>query len=369
MSDQSGHEGVNILDPQQLLQCAQDKSTQGRRNLAQAVSAFFGDRILSVHEKELAGEILMNLIRQAERDLREALSERLSTQDNIPPEIVVFLANDEISVARPVLLHSPILNDVDLMYVINARGQEHWEAIAGRDRLSPNVTERLIDTGDTTTLVRLLCNEKVALQKSAMRRLVKSAMRSEELQVPLLRRPEVDQEIAVDLYMVVSQELRRHIADTFKVSPHVLDEAMESLVHELTNEAHGVRQTTPEMSALARRFQERGEITADLLIKTLRRGQVGFFVALFAERVALTPEHIVRVIQKDGGKSFVVLCRFIGMMKSEFASVFLLSRNIRTEERVVDQRELAQALKTFDSMKDFDVQRIMKSWQADPELA
>lgn len=360
--------GVNILDPQQLLECAQDKTAEGRRNLAQAVSSFFDNRILSDHEKELASEILLNLIRQAERDLREALSERLSLQENIPAELIVFLANDEISVAEPVLQHSPVLNDVDLIYIITSRGEEHWKAIAGRGRLSPNVTDRLIDTGNTETLLTLVGNEKVSLQKNAMRRLVKCSMQSEELQVPLLGRPEVDPEIAIDLYMVVSEELRRHITQKFQLSSHVIDEAMEGLIHELSTAAKGDHTVSPEMRALAARFRERQEITADLLIKTLRRGQVGFFIALFAERVGLLPENIVKLIQKDGGKSFVVICRFIGMMKSEFASIFLLSRNIRTSERIVDQRELAHALKNFDAIKDFDVERIMKSWHANQDL-
>lgn len=369
MNQPSGnHTGVNILDQQQLLECAQDKSPEGRRQLAQAVSSFFGDSILTDHEKELASEILMNLIRQAERDLREALSERLSVQDNVPAELIVFLANDEISVARPVLLHSPVLNDVDLLYIITSRGEEHWQAIARRESLSATVTDRLIDTGDTLTMMNLLENDKLTLQKNSMRRLVKSSMKSEALQVPLLARPEVDPEIAIDLYMVVSEHLRKEISQKFQINAQLVDEAMESLVHELSSEAKGVRQTTQEMVALAARFGARGEITPDLLIKTLRRGQIGFFVALFSQGVKLSPESIVKVAQKEGGKSFVVICRAVGMIKSEFASVFLLSRGLRTEDRIVDQRELAQALKNFDQIKDFDVQRVMKSWQADESL-
>jgi hypothetical protein len=54
------------------------------------------------------------------------------------------------------------------------------------------------------------------------------------------------------------------------------------------------------------------------------------------------------------------------MMKSEFASLFLLSRGIRTGDKIVDQRELAMALKYFDALKDFDVGRIVKSWQKNP---
>jgi len=368
MTSASDDKGVNILDPQELLQCAQDTSEGGRRKLAKAVSQFFDQRQLNDSEKELASEILLNLIRQAEADLREALSERLSAQDNVPEGLVVYLANDEISVARHVLLHSPILSDKDLLNIIAARGQEHWHHIARRENLPPIVSDRLVETGDTDTMVALTANASSHLSKSSIRKMARYSLNCEQLQMPLLQRREIDGEVAVDLYMVVSQALRKDISERFVISGHVVDQAIEDLIHELSNEAKGLRQTTPEMMSLAKRFQERKDITADLMIKTLRRGQIGFFIALFSEKCGLAPEYVVKLVQKDGGKPFVVACRFIGMMKSEFASLFLLSRHIRTGDKIVDQRELATALKNFDAIKDFDVQRIMKTWLKSPDM-
>lgn len=360
--------GVNILDPKELLLCAQDNSDAGRQKLAKAVSQFFDDRKLNETEQSLASEILLNLIRQAELDLREALAERLSVQKNIPPEVMVYLANDHIAVARKVLMHSPVLNDVDLVYIISSKGKDHSRVIAQRDGLSPLVSDRLIDTGDVQTMLNLVDNQRVHLQKASMKKLAKASLRSEELHAPLLRRPEVDNDIAIDLYMIVSQALRVEIAEKFVIPPQVLEQSLEELIHELSNEAKGMREATPDMVAIARRFEERKEISPDLMIKTLRRGQVGFFLALFGERTGLMPDHVVRMIQKDGGKPFVVACRHIGMMKSEFASIFLLSRGIRTGDKIVDQRELAMALKNFDALRDFDVQRIMKTWHSNPDI-
>ncbi len=362
------YRGVNILDPRELLSCAQDNSDAGRQKLAKAVSAFFDDRQLNENEQSLASEILLNLIRQAELDLREALAERLSVQTNIPPEVMVYLANDHITVASKVLMHSPLLNDVDLVYVISSKGEEHSRLIAQRDRISPLVADRLIDTGDVQTMLNLVDNQRVHLQRASMKKLAKAALRSEELQAPLLRRPEVDTDIAIDLYMVVSNALRKEIGEKFVIPAQVLEQSLEDLIHELSNEAKGMRETSQDMVLLARRFEERKDISADLMIRTLRRGQVGFFLALFAERTQMTPDQVVRMIQKDGGKPFVVACRFIGMMKSEFASIFLLSRGIRTGDKIVDQRELAMALKNFDAIRDFDVQRIMKTWLNNPDL-
>jgi uncharacterized protein (DUF2336 family) len=362
------NKGVNILDPKELLRYAQDTSSDGRMRLATAVSGFFEEHELNETEQRLAGEIIMNLVRQAEVDLRQALAERLAVQENVPQDVILFFANDQISVARSVLMHSPMLKDIDLLFVIQSQGEEHWRAIANREAISPAVVDRLIDTHEPGTVLQLVSNQNIRLQKGAMRKVFRVATASEELQAPLLRRPEIDAEMAASLYMVVSYALRGELAKRFPVTAQAAERAFEILVQEFTNEARGRSDVSPEMAALARRFREREEISPDLMIKTLRRGQMGFFVALFGEKTEFASDVVVRMIQKDGGKPFILACRALGMMKSEFASLFLLSRGIRTGDKIVDQRELAMALKYYDALKDFDVGRIVKSWLKNPAL-
>ncbi|MFH1158235.1 MAG: DUF2336 domain-containing protein [Pseudomonadota bacterium] len=359
---------VNILDSKQLLQYAQDTTEIGRFRLANAVAQFFDEKKLSKAEQSLASEIMLNLIRQAELDLREALAERLSVLDNVPSEVIVYLANDAISVARPVLQHSPVLSDVDLIYIIASKGEDHWESIAKRGQMGPVVADRLIDTGNPRTILSLIDNQRVVLQKNCLKKLIKVSLKSEELQAPLLRRPEIDGDLAVGIYTCASQYLRKEIAGRFKLPTSVIESSLESLLEELNQEAKGSRQVTPEMAALAGRFGERDEISPDLMIKTLRRGQISFFIALFATKIGFTPEAVLKLIQKEGGKPFAMACRSVGMMKSEFASIFLLSRGISTGDKIVDQRALAMALKYYDAIKEFDVQRIMKAWAKNPEM-
>ncbi len=358
----------NILDPKLLLQFAQDKTENGRGRLANAVSEVFDREELSEAEERLAGSILLNLVRQAELDLRAALAERLSVQKNIPCEIIVFLANDEISVARTVLVNSPVLTEVDLVQIIAGRGEDHWRYIAERAQLTSVVAERLVDTGDIQTVMNLVDNQRVTLGKNCLKKMIKVSLRSENLQAPLLRRSEIDGELASDLYMCVSYGLQQEIAKRFRLPLADIEAALDTLVEELSCEALKVQQVTPEMRALAKRFKERAAASPDMMIKTLRRGQISFFIALFAAKTGLTSDAVVRLIQKEGGKPFVMACRSMGMMKSEFASIFLLSRGIRSGDKIVDQRELAMALKHYDAVKEFDVQRIMKTWVNNPEM-
>lgn len=360
---------MDIFDGKVMLQLAQDGSDDGRALLAQTVSRFF-ERELKDSEKDLAGGILMQLVRQAEIDLREALAERLALNPGVPRELIVFLAHDdEISVASPVLMHSPVLGDDDLLAVIAAKGACHWQAIARREQaLSQAVSEKLISTGDATTVLRLLENRKADLPRRSFRRIARISLGAEDLHKPLLSRPEIDAELATDIFLCVSEALRSHISERFRISPAMLDKALESLVTEMAGSVAGTQSVTGEMESLARKFAERGEITTDLLIRTLRRGQYAFFSALFARRLNVESGIALRILMKDGGRPLAVACRHLGVLKPEFATLFLLSRGIRKGDKVVDQSELAQALRNFDLIKARDATIVMQSWMQNPEM-
>lgn len=363
---QLGHryhgDGRAGVESRHLLKLAQDATPTGRFTLANAVSQFFEKDELDSVERHLVVEIMMKLIHRTELDLREALAERLSVLENVPAEVIIFLANDEISVARPILQRSVVLNDVDLVYIISSKGEEHWQAIAQREQLNAAVIRRLVDTGDVATAAHLVRNPHITLHRNTVSRLIKISMKEEGLQESLLRRPEIDMELAVELYACVSKAIRREIGKRFNVSPLAIEAAMDTLVAELSDEARGMQRVTREMAVLAKRFRERGEITPGLMMKTLRRGQMSFFVALLAEQLGLAHEFVTHLISREAGKSFAVACRSIGMMKSEFASIYLLTQGLRSADKIIDQKELAEALKCYDRLKDPDVTRIRKEW-------
>ena len=359
---------MDILDQGLMVTLAEDVSGDGRALLAQTVSRFF-ERELKEHEKTLASEILLNLLKQAERDLREALAERLAINGNVPHELIVFLANDEISVATPVLLHSPVLTDSDLISIIRNKGADYWQTIAKREHvLSESVSDDLAISGDMQTVLNLVDNQRTQLSRPAVKKIIQMSIKSERLQAPLLRRPEVDAELATDLYLCVSQVLRKAIMERFSISPALVEKAMDQLVGEMSEAAHGTYHVTAEMKTLASKLLERNEITIDLMVKTLRRGQYAFFNSLFAEKLGMDPEIVSKIILKDGGKALAVACRELEITKPEFATIFLLSRGIRKGDKVVDQRELAGALKNFDAIKIKDASLILRSWAKNPEM-
>src|SRR5262249_35449915 len=130
-------------DSAHLLDLARDKTVAGRRALVATVSDLFfvrGDA-LSDRERSLMSEILRQLIHDVEIEVRRALADRFAREERAPKELIATLANDAIEVAHPILLHSTVLHDEELIEIVHHRTLEHQLAIAMRASVSERVSE------------------------------------------------------------------------------------------------------------------------------------------------------------------------------------------------------------------------------------
>ncbi|MBU6235292.1 MAG: DUF2336 domain-containing protein [Alphaproteobacteria bacterium] len=309
---------------------------------------------LSFKEKSMVADIVLTLIRQAEIDLRESISERLCVMPEVPPEIVLNLAHDAISVAKPVLQYSPVLSEMDLLYIIQSKSAEYWQAIARRKLLDVSVVDALVDCSDEGTALCLMLNDSIELKTSALEAFAELSKYSEKLAEPLLRRKELPQKIVMDLFWHVSGHLREHILKNFDIPKDKLDAALQDALEDFTDTAAGLQDPKPSklMQDLAEQYGRIDRITDGILIKTLRRGQVRFFVALMSERTGLPYTTVHQLMRQVGGQGMAVACRATGVLKENFVSIFLLSRSLTRGDRAVDALELRKAIKYFDAMTE-----------------
>jgi len=352
---------VDLHDAQRRYNSAEEKETSiARTRVVQVVSDIAGSA-LTDQERALAADILLSLVRQAEIDLRESLSERLCVMDGVPEDLILFLAHDVISVAKPVLQYSKILTETDLLYIIQSKGREYWQTIAQRKLLNSTVVDALVDKRDESTAMNLLLNESVELKISAMEVFAELVHYSDRLAEPLLARPELPRKLAMDLFWHVSQDLRTHIVDRFEVSKEQLDAALQDALADFSDSpvAGQVLKPSALMMDLAHQYKRLNRITDGILIKTLRRGQTRFFIALFAERTGLDHSTVLEIMRQIGGQGMAVACRAVNVSKENFLSLFLLSRSLVVADQAVDALELRKAIKYFDALTEIMATRIL----------
>jgi uncharacterized protein (DUF2336 family) len=357
-------------DFEQLLDLARDKSVAARTRLVETVSdLFFGTRqTLSDRERALMSEILRRLIHDVETSVRRTLAERLAVEPDAPSDLVVALANDQIEVAHSILVKSNVLQDPELIEIIHQRTLEHQLAVAVRQRLSPVVSDALVATGNTDIVRTLLENHGAEISNATMGYLVEQSKRVDTYQNPLVMRPDLSPELAKRMYWWVSAALRKHIVANFAIDPLELDQRVEDIVKDLIGQNPGGQPALSRKSEeLAKKVAERGTISPQLLVQTLRQGEVALFEALLAEVSKLRRTLVRRIVFEPGGQGLAVIARAIGVSKPDFASLFLLSRAARPGDKVVDPGELNRVMSFFDRVQPAAAQRLLVRMRLEPD--
>jgi uncharacterized protein (DUF2336 family) len=352
-----------------LFELARDKTSQGRKVLLATVRDLFlvrGDA-LTDRERFLMNDILRNLIKEVEETVRRALAEQLAGRKDAPRDVVLSLANDKIEVAYPILLQSQVLQDLELVEIIHHRTLEYQLAIAMRESVSETVSEALVAAGGPDVIKTLLENEGAQISQSTLEYLVEESKRVDTYHNPLLLRPEIGRELAQRMYWWVSAALREHILEHFEIAVSDLDEVLEQTVTTLNGDAV-IEGEQRKSLALAERLAEQNAITPELLVQTLRRGEIALFEALLSKVTGIRLTLLRRLLFERGGEGLAVACKAIKIDAASFASIFVLSRKARPYEPPPERGDVTRLLKFYTDIKEEPADQLLRKWQRDPGL-
>src|SRR3954454_7819165 len=113
------------------------------RSLAPAL--LFSD--MSKQDRNAAEGALLMLLDDASPLVRQAMAEVFSRSADAPAAIVQALSLDQPSVALPVLEHSPLLIDADLVDIVATGNGDMQCAIARRNNLPSSVSAAIAEVG------------------------------------------------------------------------------------------------------------------------------------------------------------------------------------------------------------------------------
>ena len=185
-----------------LARMTRDNSSEGRQQLLHEITDMFMQQpdALSAREVAYFGEIMGGMVGGVETMVRQHLSETISSVSNAPQDLIISLANDEIEVALPVLTHSEVLDDDDLVRIVNEKGQEHMQAISKRETVSETVTDVLVKKGDDNVLGTLADNNGAQFSRGGMETMFDRAKDSDDLNKSLAAREDVPDDLAQDMF-------------------------------------------------------------------------------------------------------------------------------------------------------------------------
>lgn len=347
---------------------ARDRSRDGRAKLIGVMGDLFtgSNDILSARERAIMSDIMCRLVSEVEHSVRRKLAKRLADSDCAPHALVVELANDDISIAGPLLLNSGVLQDVDLIEIIHLRTMEHQLAVAMRDSIAAPVTDALVETGNDTVIEAVLRNPNAAFSPDTLNHLVEQSRERESYQAPLLKRDELGPDLAKRMYWWVSAALRTAILERYALDADALDDAMEAAVRDnLAELGIAGADTAPETleSLLAI-----DEVAQNKLVRALRHGEVTVFQTLLHKATGLQPVTLRAILFEADGERLAIACRAIDMSPEVFGAIYRLLRMSGRGRGGVTRGELVRVDALYRDIRLESARIVLRQWRRDPDF-
>lgn len=352
--DQSRHitsQLVALYDLQKQ-EAVPDKTTESesfRGELMDAVSALLSME-LSVRESELVSDVLICLMQQVQKDLCVALSEKLSRVDNAPLRLMMHLATDTIEVARPVLRHSSVFEDMDLVYIIRAKTADYWREIANRADVTDSVALELVGTEDRETNMRLVLNKHSTFSQDVLSSLGETFSSEPEVISFLLKRREVTDALVADLYQHASTVLRGFIAQEY---PDFYAGIGKQLVDSLGTDDMDIdfidfSESDVPMPSVDQKQEDGPVVRASAFLGYLKKGLYREFIQAFSDYLDVDKAVMKKMLFNE--KWLAVLCRTVQMDRYDFSMMNVLVWRMVAGGSMVDTQKIARTRQYFDAI-------------------
>lgn len=353
------HEGQNVgltaydmSDMGRLAQLAVNPQGTSREEIYLAVASLYRIQGSGLNEREraLMHEILRRLTKDVEMAIRIALAERLADDTTAPHDLILLLADDNIEVARPLLLRSPLLSDEDMLHLIAECSVLHQETVASRPNIGEVVTEALVQTTSKSVLVALVRNATARISAIAYNTLVEKSRSIAALQEPLTKRSDLPPQLATRMCEWVSDALKTYIAQNYPIAPNKLNTVFEEAEAAIKSEPPAPK-TPPAESAqkLIDKLSASGQLKAGFLLRVLHQGQTDLFDLALAKLTNLPVAELRSKFYRGGPRAVALACRGVGIDRCVFTTVFNLSRqahNMRTGLSYADMAEVDRVFAT-----------------------
>jgi uncharacterized protein (DUF2336 family) len=289
---------------------------------------------LSADDRAAAEGALLMLLDDASPLVRQAMAEVFARSAQAPAAIVQALSLDQPSVALPVLEHSPLLIDADLVDIVATGNCETQCAIARRIHLPASVCAAIAEVGTPAAALELIENAYAELAPFSWDRIVERHGHLAAIRESMLVLDGLPAATRAALVAKLSDTLAQFVVARNWLSAdragRVTNEARERSTVNIAAGSCG-----DDMSGLVRHLRATGQLTAGLILRALLSGNLELFDSALAELSGLPRARVSALLHDRGGASLQALLRRAGLPESTFAA-FQMALEVSHETGFVD---------------------------------
>jgi uncharacterized protein (DUF2336 family) len=251
--------------------------------------------------------------------VREAMANVFAHTTDAPPAIVRALAADQASVALPILEHSPLLIDADLVDIVATGSSQVQCAVARRVALPTPVCAAIAEVGSAEACLVLLDNPDARLAQISLDRIVERFGHIAAIREQLLESHELPAATRLALVAKLSGTLMNFVTARNWLSAERAEiAASDACARSTVN----IAATAPghDLRALVCHLRETGQLTAGLILRALLSGNTDMFEFALAELAGMSEARVGAILRERGGSGVTALLMRAGFPESTFAA-------------------------------------------------
>lgn len=324
---------------------------------------------LSPQERHMAGDILVELLRDADIELREGVAKRLVMLNEAPRTILVILARDKINVAKHVLEKSKSLTDSDLIQIAHKVSSKHRNVISQRRKVSDAVVDVIVQFLEEDVVETLLKNKGAHFSETALQRIL-NVSRSHQTYVSLLiKREELRPSHGLTMFWWANEANRKKILHRFAVTRSVLQESCGDLFPKAALEGWDDSGVRKALQFIERRQRNRAAIERsdyesleEALVHAENEGVTRRFVEEFSYMAGIKPATGAQIITDKGGEAIAILCKAPGLKREDLTRLWRALKRPTHDEEGNDHPNFERVMRVYDSISTDKAQTVLRYW-------
>ncbi len=306
-------------------------------------------------------DVLRHLMKDVQTKALIELSRRIAPIANVPIGVINHLArHEDILVAAPALALSPRLTSGDLIEIAQTKSQEHLCWISRRAKLDQDVTDILIERGDSQVTHTLAKNNGARFSEMGYATIVQRAKNDDSLAERIGMRIDLPSSLLQELVLKAGEAVRQRLLAIVPVERHeeitrVVASASKQLIRE-----HAVARDYAAAAQRVLRMQQQNQLNAATIGRFARLRKYEEMVVGLSALCEAPIGLIEQLMQNVRHDPVLIACKAADIHWPVAEDILMH----RFAHHSIAAEDLHQAKIDFLKLTNSTAKRILRFWQA-----
>jgi len=324
---------------------------------------------ITPQERHMAGDILVELLRDTDIELRESVARRLVMLNEAPRTILIMLATDDIRVAKHVLEKSKSLTDSDLIRIAKRVSMEHRVVLASRRHVSDAVVDIMVQFLEEPVVLRLLRNKGAHFSETAIQRILTISRSVPSFVEPMVRRDELRPSHGLTMFWWADTPTRRKILHRFAVTRSILQNTCFDLYPRAAKDGWNDAGVRKALQFIERRQRNRAAIERskfDSLEAAIDSAELAGLTREYIQEISymagIKPATGAQIMTDKTGEAMAVLCKAPGLKREYLLKLWRAAKKPEVDANGEDHPQLKAVMRTYDEISTDKAQTVLRYW-------